>query len=103
MAAIPGDGNASLAKRLLIKSKRSIHRYKKTGSGRRNGEWERVFNQGHWDHQKRFAKGGFWAMMRKRVNSFLLKLRYLMLLAEINVLIGLSGVRRELDLRKPKP
>lgn len=42
-------------------------------------------------------------MMRKRVNSFLLKLRYLMLLAEINVLISISGVRRDLDFRRAKP
>jgi hypothetical protein len=42
-------------------------------------------------------------MMRKRVNHFLLKLRYLMLLAETNILISLSGVRRELNLTKAKP
>jgi hypothetical protein len=42
-------------------------------------------------------------MMRKKVNSFLLKLRYLMLLVEINVLSGLSGVRRDLDFRRAKP
>ena len=103
MAGIPGDGNAFLAKRLSIKSKRSTHRCKKTGAGRRNGESERVFNQGHGCYQEWSAKGGLQAMMRKKVNSFLLKLRYLMLLAEINVLIGLSGARRELDLRKVKP
>ena len=103
MVGIPGDGNAFLAKRLLIRSKRSTHRCKKTGAGRRNGESERVFNQGHWDYQKRFAKGGHQAMMRRRVNSFLLRLRYLKLLAEINILMGLNGVRRELDLRKAKP
>jgi hypothetical protein len=42
-------------------------------------------------------------MMRRRVNSFLLRVRYLKLLAEINILIGLNGVRRELDFRKAKP
>jgi hypothetical protein len=42
-------------------------------------------------------------MMRKRVNYFLLKLRYLMLLAETNILISLSGVRRELDLTEVRP
>ena len=52
--------------------------------------------------QERFENGGLQAMIRKRVNSFLLKLRYLKLLAEINILIGLNGVRRELDFRKAK-
>jgi hypothetical protein len=42
-------------------------------------------------------------MMRRRVNSFLLRVRYLKLLAEINILIGLNGVRRELDFRKAIP
>jgi len=42
-------------------------------------------------------------MIRKRIGLFLLKLRYLMLLVEISVLSGLSGVRRDLDLRKAKP
>jgi hypothetical protein len=54
-------------------------------------------------YRERFAKGGLQTMMRKRVNSFLLRLRYLKLLAEINILIGLNGVRRELDFRKAKP
>jgi hypothetical protein len=53
--------------------------------------------------KKRFKKGGHQEMMRKRVNSFLLKLRYLTLLAEINVLIGLNGVKKELDFRRAKP
>jgi hypothetical protein len=42
-------------------------------------------------------------MMRKRVNSLLLRLRYLRLLLEIHLLMGLSGVRREADLRKARP
>ena len=42
-------------------------------------------------------------MMLKRVNSFLLRLQYLKLLAEIKVLIGLSGIRRDLDFRRAKP
>jgi len=42
-------------------------------------------------------------MIRKRINSFLLRLRYLELLAEIKVLIGLSGIRRDLDFRRAKP
>ena len=46
--------------------------------------------------------GGPQAMIRKRVNSFLLKLRYLKLLAEINILIGLNGVKREVNFRKPR-
>ena len=52
--------------------------------------------------KKRFENGGLQAMIRKRVNSFLLKLRYLKLLAEINILIGLNGVKKELDFRKAK-
>jgi hypothetical protein len=42
-------------------------------------------------------------MIRKRVNSFLSRLRYSKLLAEIRVLIGLSGIRRDLDFRGAKP
>jgi len=42
-------------------------------------------------------------MIRKRVNSFLSRLRYLKLLAEVKVLIGLSGIRRDLDFRGAKP
>jgi hypothetical protein len=42
-------------------------------------------------------------MRQRKVNSFLLRLRYLKLLAEIKVLIGLSGIRRDLDFRKAKP
>jgi hypothetical protein len=52
--------------------------------------------------KKRFENGGLQAMIRKRVNSFFLKLRYLKLLAEINILIGLNGVKRELGFRKAK-
>jgi hypothetical protein len=52
--------------------------------------------------KKRFENGGLQAVTRKRVNSFLLKLRYLKLLVEINILIGLNGVKRELDFRKAK-
>jgi hypothetical protein len=39
-------------------------------------------------------------MTQKRVNSFLLKLRYLKLLVEINILIGLNRVKREVNFRK---
>jgi hypothetical protein len=53
--------------------------------------------------QKRFAEGGLQAMMRKRINSFLLKLRYLMLLAEIHVLMGVRTIRRDQDFRRAKP
>jgi hypothetical protein len=42
-------------------------------------------------------------MIRKRVNSFLSRLRYLKLPAEAKVLIGFSGIRRDLDLREVKP
>lgn len=41
-------------------------------------------------------------MIRRRVNSFLLRLRYLKLVAEVNILIGVNGVKRELDFRKAK-
>ena len=41
-------------------------------------------------------------MLRRKMNSFLLRLRYLKLLAEIKVLIGLSGVRRESGFQKGK-
>jgi hypothetical protein len=41
-------------------------------------------------------------MIQKRINSFLLKLRYVMLLAETKVLLGLSGARREQRLRRAK-
>jgi hypothetical protein len=44
--------------------------------------------------QRGLAKGGFRPMIRKRVNSLLLRLRYLKLLAEINILMGLNGVRK---------
>ena len=53
--------------------------------------------------QKRFEKGGLQAMLRKKIDSFLLRLRYLKLLAEIKVLIGLSGIRKDLDFRRAKP
>jgi len=39
-------------------------------------------------------------MMRRKIDSFLLRLRYLKLLAEIYILIALIGVRRELNFRK---
>ena len=52
--------------------------------------------------QKWFENGELQPMIRKRINSFLLKLRYLRLLAEINILIGFNGVRRESDFRKAK-
>jgi hypothetical protein len=42
-------------------------------------------------------------MLRKKIGSFLLRLRYLKLQAEIKVLIGLSGIRRDLDFRGAKP
>jgi hypothetical protein len=42
-------------------------------------------------------------MMRKRVNSFLLKVRYLMLVAEIHVLMGLRTIGRDQDFRRVKP
>jgi hypothetical protein len=42
-------------------------------------------------------------MIRKRVNSLLLRLRYLRLLAEINVLMGLRAIRRDQDFRRAKP
>jgi hypothetical protein len=52
---------------------------------------------------KRFENGKLQAMIRKRVNSLLSRMRYLGLQAEINVLMGFNGVRRELDFRKVKP
>ena len=52
--------------------------------------------------QKRVENGGLQTMIRKKVNSFILKLRYFMLSAEINILIGLNGVKRELDSKKAK-
>jgi hypothetical protein len=52
--------------------------------------------------KKRFENGGLQPMIRKRVNSFLSELRYLKLLAEINILIGLNGVKKGLDFRKAK-
>jgi hypothetical protein len=45
----------------------------------------------------------FLAMIRKRAHSLLLRLRYLKLLAEIEVLISMSGIRRDLDFRIAKP
>jgi hypothetical protein len=53
--------------------------------------------------QKQFAEGGLWTMMRKRVNSFLLKLRYLMLLVEIHVLMGVRTIKGDQDFRRAKP
>jgi len=41
-------------------------------------------------------------MMRRRLNSFLLRLRYLKLLVEIYRLIGLNRVGRKLDFNKAK-
>ena len=52
--------------------------------------------------QKRFENGGLQTMIHKKVISFILKLRYFMLLAEISILIGLNGVKRELDSKKVK-
>ena len=52
--------------------------------------------------KKRGEDGRLQTMVRKRVYSFVLRLRYLKLLAEINILIRLSGVKRELDFRKAK-
>ena len=42
-------------------------------------------------------------MLRKKMGAFLLRLRCLELLAEIKVLVGLSGIRRDLDFRRAKP
>jgi hypothetical protein len=42
-------------------------------------------------------------MIQKRVNAFLLRLRYLKLLLEINIWVGLSGARKDLGLRKVRP
>jgi hypothetical protein len=53
--------------------------------------------------QKRFAKGGLQAMLQKKIDAFLLRLRCLKLLAEIKVLVGLSGIRRDLDFKRAKP
>jgi len=53
--------------------------------------------------QKWFENGGLQAMIRKRIISFLLKLRYLKLLAEIYVLMRLSAIRRNQDFRRAKP
>lgn len=39
-------------------------------------------------------------MMWRKVNSFLLRLRYLKVLAEIYILIGLIEFRREFDFSK---
>jgi hypothetical protein len=52
--------------------------------------------------KKRVEDRRFQAMVRKRVYSFLLRLRYLRLLAEINILFGLKGIKRESDFRKTK-
>ena len=52
--------------------------------------------------KKQFENGGLQAMVRKRVYSFILRLRYLKLLAEINILIGLRGIKKESDFRKTK-
>ena len=52
--------------------------------------------------QRLFENGGLQAMIRKRVNSVVLKLRYLILLVEINILIGLHGVKKEFDFKKAK-
>jgi hypothetical protein len=42
-------------------------------------------------------------MIRKKINAFLLRLRYLKLLLEINIWVGFSGARRDLGLRKVRP
>ena len=42
-------------------------------------------------------------MIKKRINAFILKLRYWMLLAEINALMSLRGIRRDQDFRRAKP
>jgi len=52
--------------------------------------------------KKPFENGGLPAMVRKGVYSFILRLRYLRLLAEINILIGLKGIKRESAFRKTK-
>ena len=52
--------------------------------------------------KKCFENGGLPATVRKRVYSFILRLRYLRLLAEINILIALTGVKRDSDFRKEK-
>ena len=49
---------------------------------------------------KRFDNGKLQAMIRKRVNSLLLRMRYLRLLAEINVLIGLNAIRRDQGFKR---
>jgi hypothetical protein len=41
-------------------------------------------------------------MMRGKVSSFLLRLRYLKLLAEIYILIAFNGFRKKLDFSKAK-
>ena len=54
MAGILGDGNAFLVKRLLIRSRKSSIAKRRLGREGEIGEWGKVFNQGHWDHQERF-------------------------------------------------
>lgn len=49
---------------------------------------------------KRFENRKLQAMIRKRVNSLLLRMRYLRLLAEINVLIGLNAIRRDQGFKR---
>jgi hypothetical protein len=53
--------------------------------------------------KKGFESGGFQAMILKRVISLLLRLRYLGLLMEINVLMGLRAIWRDQDFRRAKP
>ena len=53
--------------------------------------------------KKQFGNGGFQATVRERIYAFILRLRYLRLLAETNILIGLSGAKRELDFKRQKP
>jgi hypothetical protein len=47
--------------------------------------------------------GRFAAMIRKTVNALFLRLKYLRLLAEINILIHLTAMRRDQDFRRAKP
>lgn len=53
--------------------------------------------------EKRFEHGGLQAMIQRRVTLLLLRLRYLRLLAEINVLMGLRAIRKDQDFRRTKP
>jgi len=53
--------------------------------------------------RKRFRNGGLLAMIHKRVNPLFWRLKYLRLLAEINVLMTLRAIRKDQDFRRAKP